>query len=304
MYHNSHVRPQRAMAEDLTIRALGTIEDRGRNRIRNDSPPPFQDSDRAASHSPDFQFYHTEITDDPKVPLESFYLKQDEAPDTYRYLPLDTQYIRLLRISPSSDKLRLYGVLKSLPLETIKAATLEFQALSYAWAHDDEHDYIFLSDALSGTLDDHKDHTTNSTIAQETPHRIKIHKHLANALKRIREPNAYTWIWVDALCIDQKNEQEKSHQIPKMPDIYANAWNVIVWLGEPPDIPLRAKKDVEDALKLIPKLLNLGVLETMLQSDDRDYSVVESWISFMDILQLPWFRRRWVRDHLIYFSTR
>jgi len=291
------------MAEDFAIRALETIEDRGRNRIRNDSPPPFQDSDRAASHSPDSQFYHTEITGDLKFALGSSYLEQNEGPDTYRYLTLDTQHIRLLRISPGSDKQRLYGVLKTIPLETIKAATLEFQALSYAWAHDDQHDYILLSDAFSGTLDDHKYHATNSAIDQKTPQRIRIHEHLANALKRIREPNAYIWIWVDALCIDQKIEHEKSHQIPKMPDIYANAWNVVVWLGEPPNIPLQAKKDVENALNLIPKLLNLGVLEIMLRSGDRDYSAVESWVSFMDILHLPWFKRRWVRDHLIHFST-
>jgi hypothetical protein len=36
----------------------------------------------------------------------------------------------------------------------------------------------------------------------------------------------------------------------------------------------------------------------MLQSAEADRSMLESWMSFMDILHLPWFRRRWVRRHI------
>jgi hypothetical protein len=38
-------------------------------------------------------------------------------------------------------------------------------------------------------------------------------------------------IWIDAICINQEDEQEKGIQIPLMRDIYSRARAVIVWMG-------------------------------------------------------------------------
>jgi hypothetical protein len=38
-------------------------------------------------------------------------------------------------------------------------------------------------------------------------------------------------LWTDAICIDQKNEEEKGQQIGRMCDIYQLAWQVVIWLG-------------------------------------------------------------------------
>jgi hypothetical protein len=38
-------------------------------------------------------------------------------------------------------------------------------------------------------------------------------------------------IWVDAICIDQKNLAEISHQIVLMEEIYSWAETVFIWLG-------------------------------------------------------------------------
>lgn len=38
-------------------------------------------------------------------------------------------------------------------------------------------------------------------------------------------------IWIDAICIDQGNENEKAKQIPKMHSVFAGAVEVLVWLG-------------------------------------------------------------------------
>jgi Heterokaryon incompatibility protein (HET) len=46
-----------------------------------------------------------------------------------------------------------------------------------------------------------------------------------------------TWIWIDALCIDQQNNSERNHQVRVMGKIYEMAIEVLVWLGCSADNP-------------------------------------------------------------------
>jgi hypothetical protein len=39
-------------------------------------------------------------------------------------------------------------------------------------------------------------------------------------------------LWVDAICINQHNNQEKSHQVSMMGEIYKRDTQVLAWLGE------------------------------------------------------------------------
>jgi hypothetical protein len=38
-------------------------------------------------------------------------------------------------------------------------------------------------------------------------------------------------IWIDAICINQKDDEEKGVQVAKMGDVYRKATKVVVWLG-------------------------------------------------------------------------
>lgn len=38
-------------------------------------------------------------------------------------------------------------------------------------------------------------------------------------------------LWIDALCIDQENEEERNHQVRQMGMIYQHATRVVAWLG-------------------------------------------------------------------------
>ncbi|KAJ8132815.1 hypothetical protein O1611_g808 [Lasiodiplodia mahajangana] len=55
-------------------------------------------------------------------------------------------------------------------------------------------------------------------------------------------------IWIDALCINQDDLSEKSHQIQLMGDIYKRAHRVFSWLGQPDD------KKIDFALKTIRRI--------------------------------------------------
>jgi hypothetical protein len=60
-----------------------------------------------------------------------------------------------------------------------------------------------------------------------------IRKNLFNALLhlRLKRPRA---LWIDAICINQADIQERNAQVSLMAFIYRRATRVVVWLGLPP----------------------------------------------------------------------
>ncbi|KAL1633876.1 hypothetical protein SLS58_010932 [Diplodia intermedia] len=53
-----------------------------------------------------------------------------------------------------------------------------------------------------------------------------------SALTQLRRRYGSITVWVDSICINQEDQQEKSSQIPLMKEIYTWASPVYVWLGE------------------------------------------------------------------------
>ena len=51
---------------------------------------------------------------------------------------------------------------------------------------------------------------------------------LVRHLKRLQDG----YLWVDQICIDQRNVWERNHQVQLMSKIYTQAERVIIWLGE------------------------------------------------------------------------
>jgi hypothetical protein len=88
-------------------------------------------------------------------------------------------------------------------------------------------------------------------------------------------------MWVDAVCIDQENDQEKEHQIQLMAKIYGQASRVIVWLGEAADDSDQAVR-VAGGKKPTNSLNNKTIQHAVLA-----------------LLQRPWFRRIWVRKQTL-----
>lgn len=80
--------------------------------------------------------------------------------------------------------------------------------------------------------------------------------------------------WVDALCIDQKNNYEKVYQLRQMGTIFSKAAKVVAWLGPAAD-------ESDDAMKLLP---------TMSKSDDVD----QHGPAVLKLLQRPYWERVWI----------
>jgi hypothetical protein len=83
----------------------------------------------------------------------------------------------------------------------------EFVALSYEWGHPGEYAFIHMNGVS-----------------------VPVTRNLHLALQQLRD-HRWTLLWVDALCINQRSEEERSAQILRMAAIYQEAQRVGVWLG-------------------------------------------------------------------------
>ncbi|EHK48775.1 hypothetical protein TRIATDRAFT_180369, partial [Trichoderma atroviride IMI 206040] len=62
-----------------------------------------------------------------------------------------------------------------------------------------------------------------------------VGKNLYDALERLRLPDKDRVLWVDALCINQSDNKEKTQQVRIMGEIYTRAQRVLIWLGNGDD---------------------------------------------------------------------
>lgn len=119
---------------------------------------------------------------------------------------LPDRAIRLLTISPSLDpNERLGCYCNTFQLE----AAPPYEALSYTWG-----------DPLPRI----------EIQCNDQP--VAVGLELSHALMRLRLPNVPRVVWVDALCINQDDNDEKSLQVPLMGTIFSQATRVAVWLGQ------------------------------------------------------------------------
>ncbi|KAK6077430.1 heterokaryon incompatibility protein [Seiridium cupressi] len=141
--------------------------------------------------------------------------------------------IRLLQIHPGHD-----GAVINCQISTRNLSALpEFNAISYTWADESGDDsrckFIYL---------DNKPY--------------KVTRNCEAALRRARRKTANVRIWIDAVCIDQDNDQERGHQVELMPQIYSLAQTVYVYIGEHGNDSKRLIRSLEIALhhgKIIPE---------------------------------------------------
>ena len=60
---------------------------------------------------------------------------------------------------------------------------------------------------------------------------VKITPSLHSALQYLRYSTEVRWLWADAICINQQDNEERSAQVARMAQIYADAAKALVWPG-------------------------------------------------------------------------
>ncbi|KAJ2900610.1 hypothetical protein MKZ38_002309 [Zalerion maritima] len=202
----------------------------------------------------------------------------------YVYEPLEQGSIRLLVLLEADDfQDDLEGGLVHIPLNAIYSDEnpYPYVALSYVWGRTGrkvEMVKMYFDDKV-----------------------LHVGKNLDSALRHMRRKDRAVFLWVDAICIDQSNVQERNHQVQQMRDIYSSARETVIYIGDQTgdNTGLSAWNFLERRAKWA--LNNNG---------DPDYNrprEMEDLIDFrgtlddvhLDVLSRPWFGRVWVLQEVV-----
>jgi hypothetical protein len=158
----------------------------------------------------------------------------------------------------------------------------QYEALSYHWGDKKEEHPIHFRDVSSPI------HDKTDSAFWAVRKRIFVRPNLYAALQHLRQKDTDIDVWVDAICINQDNEEEKKAQVARMWEIYSKATRVCIWLG-----PTEGQSD--HAMKFIREIVkDLGEVENLV----RDRSRTQNWHDLAELLMRAWFSRRWVIQEL------
>ncbi|KFY27065.1 hypothetical protein V493_03716 [Pseudogymnoascus sp. VKM F-4281 (FW-2241)] len=196
----------------------------------------------------------------------------------YKYKPLGSgPSIRLVVLLPGKGK----EIIRCRLIPELLSSELHYEALSYAWG----------------------DSSKSCKILCDTQP-LYVTSSLHCALRHFRHATADRILWVDAICIDQKNPQERSQQVQLMGQIYALTQHVLVWIGED-------SENLSDSFRVVEELHTFlieneeGYPDNALRFDhlpegrppifSKLLATTDKWAgSFIRLISRPWFSRRWV----------
>ena len=138
--------------------------------------------------------------------------KTSTAVDTdasiFKHKPLNSSRgeIRLLKIEPGN------GIVRCTVRHVVPTTNPKYTALSYMWG----------DPFPNGPEDD----------IQINSKPLRVRQNLVDFLEEMRRRKMNDEFWIDAICINQQNSEEQTHQVNRMASIYQNAHRAIYWLGK------------------------------------------------------------------------
>ena len=139
------------------------------------------------------------------------------------------------------------------------------------------------------------DPTRNVSITCNN-HRLAITRNLLVALRQLRRNNGLTTLWVDGVCINQDDIEEKNEQVRLMRDIFHRSQRTLVWLGE-------ESEDSKTAMQLMQALARTSQKPARKGKncpawyhgvDNIPPLYSPTWRAFSTLLRRPWFYRAWI----------
>lgn len=147
----------------------------------------------------------------------------------FRYAPLDT--------TPRKHSIRLLKVLRTRSTYGLLTCELfhgelptRYHALSYEWGPVPD---LSSSGSYRIYVTTSGDDSSNTSHDGVLPVRKNLYDFLVSAVSAASAAviDSHVPIWIDAICINQDDTQEKNQQVKQMGEIYRGAERVLVWLG-------------------------------------------------------------------------
>lgn len=143
---------------------------------------------------------------------------------------------------------------------------------------------------------------------------IAISESVYSMLKELQPEDGLLALWVDAICINQKDLVEKSRQVPMMDEIYKASAETIVWIPPPSD-----KDQIENTVSEIEMLLRykmeeveieicplkksgMGLSDEILEGSiaDERFSAKDLHVeAILSLLGNEWFTRTWTFQEVV-----
>lgn len=199
----------------------------------------------------------------------------------YRSLKHENHEIRLLNIHPGGERDPIKCTMVYTSMYT--QHQLPYETVSYYWG------------APSRTVVEINNCPVNTTSSA------------AEVLRRVRRQDNDRLIWIDAICINQREgNDEKGKQVAIMSEIYRNSKANIVWLGNSLCDAARVEETVRlvlaDARNKTCDFKNFWRIthpNSLKREAARDGTLLSRKIdlrSLKDLFASPWFGRIWVRE--------
>jgi hypothetical protein len=196
------------------------------------------------------------------------------------YQPLPDGSIRLLRLHPRQDD-SLISCSFTIHNISDEASTPGYVALSYAWGSDHPVHRIFVEKEI-----------------------VMVRQNLYDFLLQCGYCDA---IWIDALCIDQQDNAERSQQVQMMGSIYSSARVVWAWLGPARDPEVERETLGVEVAKTLASLRENASRHLTSSLNVRKTLIAIGMISYHDYWTRAWIVKEFLlarKVQLLYGDTR
>jgi hypothetical protein len=130
---------------------------------------------------------------------------------------------------------------------------------------------------------------------------LSITRNLADALPYLQPDDSPRDLWIDAICINQRGDVEKSQQVNQMAQIYRRASRVIAWLG-PADGDTRLAIETFTSLssQIEVNFISLRIKAAPNANESWSDSTTDfpydkaTWTAIGTFLRSEWFERLWI----------
>ncbi|KAI0393209.1 heterokaryon incompatibility protein-domain-containing protein [Xylariaceae sp. FL0594] len=175
-----------------------------------------------------------------------------------------------------------------------------YDALSWVWGPAENEQLLYVT-ALGPSLNAEREVDTESQ-----KHRsgyLRIRPALAEFLKEYRRRRCTRFMWIDAICLDQRSKEDKSIHVPHLRAIYENAESVIYWFGT---INRHTALAIDQLERVTEALGRCAVNECLELWKHRSWVELglpsredEFWRGVRSIMTNPWWSRLWTLQEAV-----